>query len=84
MGMTEPFVGELEMEAVATRRLLERVPAEKLDYRPHPKALSLGQLARHVATIPGGVAGLIREDTLEFQPGGFEFEGRKRGPIDAG
>lgn len=75
MGMTQAFVGELENEAPATRRLLERVPGDKLDYRPHPKALSLGQLARHVATIPGAVAGLVKEDTVEVTPDAFKFEG---------
>jgi len=47
---------ELEQEAAATRRLLERVPQSKLTWKPHPKSMSLGQLALHVATIPGNIA----------------------------
>ena len=47
---------ELEQEAQTTRRVLERVPEEHLGWKPHPKSMSLGQLALHVATVPGGVA----------------------------
>ncbi len=47
---------ELEQEAQATRRLLERVPEGKLHWRPHEKSRTLGELAMHVATVPGGVA----------------------------
>ena len=51
---------ELEQEAKTTRRVLERVPDNKLGWRPHPKARTLGELALHVATVPGGVAALCR------------------------
>lgn len=56
MPMNEVLVHELEMEAQTTRRLLERVPEGRLDWRPHPKARSLGELAMHVATVPASVA----------------------------
>lgn len=58
----EEILQELDQEAVTTRRVLERVPEDKLDWRPHEKSLSLGQLAMHVATIPGALA---RVSTLE-------------------
>ena len=47
---------ELDQEARTTRRLLERVPDDRLGWRPHPKARTLGELALHVATVPGLVA----------------------------
>jgi len=50
---------ELEEEARITRRVLERVPDEKLSWRPHEKARTLGELAMHVAIVPGAVAELI-------------------------
>jgi uncharacterized damage-inducible protein DinB len=50
---------ELEQEAATTRRVLERVPDDKLSWRPHAKARTLGELAMHVATVPGAVAELI-------------------------
>src|SRR5215471_6638875 len=49
---------ELEQEAQTTRRVLERVPDDRLTWRPHPKARTLGELAMHIATTPGGVARL--------------------------
>jgi uncharacterized damage-inducible protein DinB len=47
---------ELEEEAPATRLVLERVPEDRLAWRPHDKSMTLGQLALHVATIPGAIA----------------------------
>ena len=50
------LLSELEREAKSTRRLLKRVPSDKLDWKPHPKSRSLGQLAAHLAGIPGNIA----------------------------
>jgi uncharacterized damage-inducible protein DinB len=46
---------ELDQEAEATRRVLERVPEARLDWRPHPKSMTLGELAMHVALLPGSL-----------------------------
>lgn len=54
--IVDAFIAEIDQEAPATRRLLEILPEDKLDWRPHPKAMSLGQLAIHVAQTQGGVA----------------------------
>jgi DNA topoisomerase VI subunit B len=48
--MTDALVAELEQEAQTTRRILERVPFDKLEWKPHPKSMTLGELALHVAT----------------------------------
>jgi len=56
MATVEELIQELEQETHATRRVLERIPEDYLDWRPHPKSQSLGQLAMHVATIPGALA----------------------------
>lgn len=61
MTLTESLIGELNEEAEATRRALERVPEDRLSWRPHPKSMSLGELALHVAQTPGGVAELLDE-----------------------
>lgn len=58
--LIDTFIPELKQEAMSTRRVLERVPENKLDWRPHPKAMSLGQLALHVATTPGGVSNFLK------------------------
>lgn len=54
--LVDPILSELEQEAPATRRLLEIVPEDKLAWKPHPKAMTLGQLALHIALTQGGVA----------------------------
>jgi uncharacterized damage-inducible protein DinB len=56
MGQVAAMLQELEQEAHTTRRLLERVPGDRLEWKPHPKARTLGQLALHVAAVPGAVA----------------------------
>ncbi len=56
MTTIDELVQELEQEAATTRRVLERVPDDRLGWRPHPKSLTLGQLAMHVATLPGTIA----------------------------
>ncbi len=59
MPLIDGMLQELEQEAQTTRRVLERVPDNQLAWRPHPKARTLGELAMHVAIVPGAVAELI-------------------------
>jgi len=59
MTLIDGLLNELEVEAITTRRVLERVPGDQLAWRPHEKARTLGELALHVATVPGGVAALV-------------------------
>ena len=59
MPLIDGLLQELEQESQTTRRVLERVPNDKLAWRPHQKARTLGELALHVATVPGGVAQLV-------------------------
>lgn len=49
------LIAEIEFERTSTQKLLERLPEEKLGWQPHPKSMTLGQLAYHVATIPGRI-----------------------------
>ncbi len=63
--IADSFLAELDQEAQTTRRVLERVPGDKLSWKPHSKSMSLGQLALHVATIPGGVAQILSNDSFE-------------------
>ena len=53
--MNESLLMELEQEAKTTRTLLERVPGDRLSWKPHEKSMSLGQLAIHIARLPGGM-----------------------------
>jgi uncharacterized damage-inducible protein DinB len=58
MTIVETMLQELEQEAQTTRRVLERVPDDQLTWRPHEKSRTLGELALHIANVPGGVAEL--------------------------
>jgi uncharacterized damage-inducible protein DinB len=61
----EGFIAEFDHESAATGRLLDRLPADRLSWRPHPKSMSLGELGLHVATIPGGMATLLEGPGVE-------------------
>lgn len=61
MSMIESLIQELEQEAQTTKRVLERVPGDRLGWKPHAKSMSLGQLALHVATTPGMVSAIVRQ-----------------------
>jgi uncharacterized damage-inducible protein DinB len=63
--MIEALIQELEQEAQTTRRVLERVPGDKLAWKPHDKSMSLGQLALHVATCPGSIAEISQVSPFE-------------------
>ena len=65
MSIANALLSELEQEAQTTRRVLERVPQARLAWKPHPKSMSLGQLALHVAMVPGLVAELAARDSIE-------------------
>ena len=56
MSAIELLLQELEQEAQTTRRVLERVPNDRLTLKPHDRSMSLGQLALHIATVPGAIA----------------------------
>jgi len=68
MRIIDGLLSELEQEAATTRRVLERIPQAHLSWKPHPKSMSLGQLALHVATVPGNVAELAARDTIPEPP----------------
>ncbi len=65
MRLADGVIAELDQEFDATRRTLERIPEDKLRWRPHPKSMSLGQLALHIASTPAGVARLVAGDSAE-------------------
>ena len=69
--MLEPMMGEIQQEAATTKRVLERVPGDKLAWKPHPRSMSIGQLAMHIATIPGGITKLAQVDDFEVNPANF-------------
>ena len=61
----EALAAEVVQESMTTRKVLERETEDKLSWRPHPKSMSLGTLALHVAVIPGRLAEFFSESTRQ-------------------
>src|SRR5262249_5029087 len=66
MKMTDLFLAELEREAAATRRTLERVPDGRYDWKPHEKSMQLGHLPELAARLPSWPVFMIKQDELEL------------------
>ena len=60
------FLKELEAEAIASRKCLERIPGEKFDFKPHPTSMPLGYLALLVAEIPRWIIFMIEKNEVDF------------------
>ena len=65
MRIVDSILMELDQEAQTTKRVLDRIPEDKLAWKPHPKSFSLGQLALHIASVPGSVAAAAVPDSME-------------------
>jgi uncharacterized damage-inducible protein DinB len=66
---------EYEMECAGTRKALERIPDDKLGWKPHEKSMSMGQLASHLAEAPGWMGVYIEQDSFDVAPpGGSEYK----------
>ena len=64
--IAQAFIAELDVEMPPTRRLLERVPSDKGEWKPHPKSFSLGNLAQLVARMPGWTAHTMKQTRLDL------------------
>lgn len=64
----EPILAELEAEAATTKRVLDRVPGDKLAWRPHEHSMTMGELAMHIAMTPGVIARMAQTDQFEIDP----------------
>ena len=72
MSISQSLLSEFDQESTSTRKTLERVPADKLDYKPHEKSMTMGRLAQHLAEMPGwGVVTLTSDEFVmpaSYQP----------------
>jgi uncharacterized damage-inducible protein DinB len=71
MSIAQALLPEFDAEMATTRRCLERVPENRLDYKPDPKSMSLGRLAGHVAEMPSWGSVTVNSDALDFAKGEF-------------
>ena len=74
MPMIDALLPEFDHEMANTRKVLERVPEDKLDWRPHPKSWTMGQLATHLVTVPGWLVETVQRDELDLMPDGKPYE----------
>jgi len=72
MAINEALLPEFDNEAATTRRVLERVPEEKFDWKPHEKSFSMGDLASHVANLVSWTVLTINQDAFDMNPTGGE------------
>lgn len=69
MAINQAFIGELQHEAATTRKVLERIPQETFDWKPHEKSMSMKDLATHVADMFGWFSYTLEADELDFAAG---------------
>jgi len=70
MAFSEALLPEFDQEVVGIRKTLERVPEEKLGWKPHEKSMTMGGLATHLANIPSWAGMAIGTDSFDLAPGG--------------
>lgn len=68
MGYAETFLPEFDQEMASTRKVLGRIPNDKLDWKAHAKSNSIGWNANHVAEIPGWIETVLQQDSWDFAP----------------
>ena len=75
MSIGQSLLPEFDQEMASTRRLLERVPADKGQWKPHPKSFPLGHLAQLVSMMPGWVTTTVRGVDIDLaKASGYSFE----------
>lgn len=72
MSYAETILPEFDQEMANTRKVLERIPEDKWDWRAHPKSNTIGWNANHLAEIPGWVAGTLAATSWDIAPVGGE------------
>jgi len=72
MPIAQEFLAEFEKQAPITRRFLERLPEDKLTWKPHDKSMTAGQLACHIASVPGGIVRFVQTNPAQT-PSSFDF-----------
>jgi len=75
--LAEPVLAEFHAEAATTRRVLERIPADKLGWKPHAKSMTLGRLGWHIAANPGRISRLAQGDSFDVAQADFTVPSEK-------
>ena len=70
MSFAQMLLPEFEQEMAGTRKVLERIPDDKADWKAHPKSNTIGWVGAHLVEIPGWVEGTLTQDSWDIQPPG--------------
>lgn len=75
MTIAETLLPEFDQEMATTRRVLERVPSDKGQWKPHEKSFALGHLTQLVATMPGWITRIAKGEDIDLSSGpGYSFQ----------
>lgn len=66
MNLTDSLLAELDQESAGTRKTLERIPEDRLDWRPHERSWTVRELATHVATVPSWMTVTLEQDSFDI------------------
>jgi uncharacterized damage-inducible protein DinB len=66
MSIAKEFGKELNQQAANTRKILERIPGDKLTWKPHEKSMSIGRLGMHIAELPNTIVRAIETESFDF------------------
>jgi uncharacterized damage-inducible protein DinB len=71
--INRPLIAELKQEAASTRKMLERVPYDKWEWKPHEKSMSIGRLPEHIADLLNWPSFAMTTTSLDFKSGDYKF-----------
>jgi uncharacterized damage-inducible protein DinB len=75
MSYAETILPEFDHELAGTRKVIERIPDDKLDWKAHPKSQTMGWNANHLADLPGWAISIVTQPEFDFSPpGGPRFQ----------
>src|SRR5690242_7760298 len=83
LSIAQSMLAEFETQAAVTRKFLERLPNDKLNWKPHEKSMSAGQLAYHLASVPGGVVRFVQSNPAQAPGFGLPQPASRQEVLDA-
>lgn len=70
MAINTLLLGELKNESANTKKIIERIPTDKIDWRPHEKSMTIGKLATHIANLPVWIGRIVNADGFDSASSG--------------
>jgi len=78
MSLIQSLLKEMDKEAATTRKMLQRVPDNKYDWKPHEKSMTIEQLSTHIAELPTWVSMVLTTSELDFASSPYEPKNIKK------